>query len=59
MEKITLVERRKVVERDPTCCGRFPLQGPQRRRSRSLVGGEFRETNPRLSFVVYLTHFDF
>jgi hypothetical protein len=40
------VERRKVVERDPTCCGNCPLQAPQRRRSHSLVGGELRETNP-------------
>jgi hypothetical protein len=45
VEKITLVERRQVVERDPTCCGNFPLQAPQRRRSHSLVGGELRETN--------------
>jgi hypothetical protein len=41
VEKIALVERRKAVERDPTCCGRFPLQAPQRRRSRSLVGVNF------------------
>jgi hypothetical protein len=40
------VERRKVVERDPTCCGNCPLQAPQRRRSHSLVGGELWETNP-------------
>jgi hypothetical protein len=46
MEKITLVEKRKVVERDPVCCGNYPLQAPQRRCSRSLVGGELRETNP-------------
>jgi hypothetical protein len=39
------VERRKVVERHPTCCGNCPLQAPQRRRSHSLVGGELRETN--------------
>jgi hypothetical protein len=57
--KIVLVERRKVVERDPTYCGRFTLQAPQRRRSHSLVGGELWETNPRLFFVVCLTHFDF
>jgi hypothetical protein len=48
-EKIALVERRKVVERDPTCCGNAHLQAPQRRRSRSLVGGELRETNPCIS----------
>jgi hypothetical protein len=47
MEKIPLVERRKVVERDPACCGNCPLQAPQRRRSHSLVGGELRETNLR------------
>jgi hypothetical protein len=41
-----LVERRKVVERDPACCGNCPLQAPQWRRSHSLVGGELRETNP-------------
>jgi hypothetical protein len=35
-----------VVERDPACCGNCPLQAPQQRRSRSLVGGELRETNP-------------
>jgi hypothetical protein len=35
-----------VVERDPACCGNCPLQALQRRRSRSLVGGELRETNP-------------
>jgi hypothetical protein len=35
-----------VVERDLSCCGNCPLQAPQRRRSRSLVGGELRETNP-------------
>jgi hypothetical protein len=35
-----------VVERSPACCGNCPLQTPQRRRSRSLVGGELRETNP-------------
>jgi hypothetical protein len=28
VEKIPLVERRKVVERDPTCCGNCPLQAP-------------------------------
>jgi hypothetical protein len=55
MEKIALVERRKAVERDPTCCERIPLEAPQRRRSRSLVGGELQETNPHLSFVVCLT----
>jgi hypothetical protein len=39
MEKITLVEKRKVVERDPACYGREfdensnPLQAPQRRHS--------------------------
>jgi hypothetical protein len=59
VEKIVLVERRKAVESDPTYCGKFPLQAPQRRHSRSLVGGELRETNPRLSFVVCLTRFDF
>jgi hypothetical protein len=37
---------RKVIERDPACCGNCPLQAPQRRRSHSLVGGELRETNP-------------
>jgi hypothetical protein len=58
MEKIALMEMRKVVERGPACCGRIPLQAPQRRRSRSFVGGELRETNPRLSFVVFLTCFD-
>jgi hypothetical protein len=46
VEKITLVERRKVVERDPTCCGNCPLQAPQRRRSHSSVGGELQKTNP-------------
>jgi hypothetical protein len=51
MEKITLVERRKVVERDPTCCENCPLQAPQRSRSHSLVDGELRETNP--SFFVW------
>jgi hypothetical protein len=40
------VERRKVVERDPTCCGNCPLQAPQQRHSHSSVGGELRETNP-------------
>jgi hypothetical protein len=35
-----------VVERDPTCCGNYPLQAPQWRRSHSLVGGKLRETNP-------------
>jgi hypothetical protein len=59
MEKIALVEARKAVQRDPACCGRIPLQAPQRRRSRSFVGGELRETNPHLSFVVFLTCFDF
>jgi hypothetical protein len=58
MEKITLVETRKAVERGSACCGRIPLQAPQRRRSRSFVGGELRETNPRLYFVVCLTCFD-
>jgi hypothetical protein len=48
-EKITLVERRKEVERDPTCCENSPLQAPQQRRRRSLVGGELRETNTCLS----------
>jgi hypothetical protein len=46
MEKIPLVERWKVVERDPACCENCPLEAPQRRRSHSLVGGELRETNP-------------
>jgi hypothetical protein len=46
MEKITLVERGKVVERDPAYCGNSPLQAAQWRRSRSLVGGELQETNP-------------
>jgi hypothetical protein len=46
MEKIPIVERRKVVERDPACCGNCPLQAPQRRRSHSLVGGDLRESNP-------------
>jgi hypothetical protein len=55
VEKIALVERRKAVERDPTFCGNFPLQAPQRRHSHSFVGGELRETNPRLSFVVCFT----
>jgi hypothetical protein len=59
VEKITLVEKGKVVERQPTCCGRTPLQDPQLSRSRSLVGGELWETNPHLSFVVCLTCFDF
>jgi hypothetical protein len=36
-----------VVERDPACCGNYPLQAPQRRHSHSLVGGELRETNLR------------
>jgi hypothetical protein len=45
-EKIPLVERRKVVERDSACCGNCPLQATQRRCSHSLVGGEFREINP-------------
>jgi hypothetical protein len=40
MEKIALVEMRKSVERDPACCGRFPLQASQRRCSRSFVGSE-------------------
>jgi hypothetical protein len=44
-----------VVERDSACCGRILLQAPQRRRSRFLVGGELRETNVHLSFVVCLT----
>jgi hypothetical protein len=35
-----------VVDRDPACCGNYPLQAPQRRRSHSSVGGELRETNP-------------
>jgi hypothetical protein len=35
-----------VVERDLACCGNCPLQAPQRRHSRSLVGGELQETNP-------------
>jgi hypothetical protein len=35
-----------VVERDPTCCGKVPLQTPQWRHSLSLVGGELLETNP-------------
>jgi hypothetical protein len=48
-EKIVLVERRKVVERDLTCCGNSPLQAPQQRRSLSLVGGELWETNPCVS----------
>jgi hypothetical protein len=48
MEKTSLVERRKVVERDLACCENCPLQAPQRRRSHSLVGGELRETNPCL-----------
>jgi hypothetical protein len=46
MEKIPLVELRKMVERDLACCGNCPLQAPWRRRSHSLVGGELRETNP-------------
>jgi hypothetical protein len=48
-EKIALVERRKLVERDPACCGNSPLQAPQRRRIRSLVGIELRGTNPCIS----------
>ena len=58
VEKIALVELRKVVERDPACCGRplvDPLQAPQRRRSLSLVGGELRKTNPCVSIVVCLS----
>jgi hypothetical protein len=66
-EKIALVERRKVVERDPACCGNSPLQAPQRRRSRSLGGGELRETIPCISlwfaspscFLAYLICFRF
>jgi hypothetical protein len=38
-----LVETRKAIERDPTCCGRIPLQAPQRRRSCSFAGGELRK----------------
>jgi hypothetical protein len=45
MEKIPIVERRKVVGRDSICCGNCPLQAPQRRRSHSLMGSELRETN--------------
>jgi hypothetical protein len=67
VENITLVERRKVFERDTTCCGNSPLQAPQRRRSRSLVGGELWETNPCISlwlaslscFLAYLICFRF
>jgi hypothetical protein len=51
-KKIPLVERRKVVEKDPTCCGNCPLQAPQQRRSRSLVGRELRETLSLLLHVV-------
>jgi hypothetical protein len=43
--KDCLSGKREVVERDPTCCGKVPLQDPQRRRSFSLVGGELWETN--------------
>jgi hypothetical protein len=43
VKKIALLERRKLVERDLTCCGKVPLQAPQRRRSLSLVGGELRK----------------
>jgi hypothetical protein len=50
LEPHMVLKRRKVVERDPTCCGNFPLQAPQWRRCRSLVGDELRETNP-YSFV--------
>jgi hypothetical protein len=35
-----------VVERNSACCGNYPLQAPQWRRSHSLVGGELWETNP-------------
>jgi hypothetical protein len=48
-EKIALVERRKVVEIDPACCGNCPLQAPQRRCRCSLVGSELRVTNPCFS----------
>jgi hypothetical protein len=59
------VERRKVVERDPACCGNSALQAPQWIHSRSLVGGELRETNPCISlwfaslscFLAYLICF--
>jgi hypothetical protein len=46
-----------VVERDQACCGEVPLQDPQWRQRCSLflMGGELRETNPFLSFVVCLT----
>jgi hypothetical protein len=56
-DKDRLSGKGEVIERDPACCGIFPA--PQRRRSHSLVGGELWETNPRLSFVVCLTRFDF
>jgi hypothetical protein len=46
VKKIALLERRKEVERDPSCYGNSPLQAHQRRRSHSLVGRELRETNP-------------
>jgi hypothetical protein len=56
-----------MVERDPTCCGKFPLQAPQQRSSLSSVGGELRETNSCISlwfaslscFLAYLICFRF
>jgi hypothetical protein len=67
MKKIILVERRKLVERDPIYCGNSFLQDPQQRRSLSLVRGELRETNPCVSlwfaslscFLAYLIYFHF
>jgi hypothetical protein len=55
VENITLVERRKAVDRDPACCGKLPYK---------LLNGDvaftwwevnFGKTNPSLSFVVCLT----
>jgi hypothetical protein len=66
-EKIILVERRKVVERDPACRAKVPLQALQWRHSLSLVRGELRETNLCVSlwfvslrcFLAYLICFHF
>jgi hypothetical protein len=62
-----LSERRKVVERDSTCCGKVHLQASQWRHGLSLVGGELRKTNPCISlwfaslswFLAYLICFRF
>jgi hypothetical protein len=67
VKKIVLMERRKEVERDPAYCGNSPLKAPQRRRSRSVVGGELWEINPCIylwiaslsSFLAYLICFRF